>query len=184
MIAALSPPAAKIEATKKGYLLTWDAEGANVHYMIFRRGPNEKNPMQLGTADQSPYLDTTSQWNTPYVYTVVAQQGTAESASSEELAVNHADTFPPDIPASVTALVGPDSIEVSWSRSADTDLKGYTVYRSMDGGDFVRQGALVNVPVFSDHNIEHGKLYRYEVSATSQNGYESAKSPATDPVTF
>ena len=184
VIKPLQPPAAKVEATKKGYLLSWPDEGEGVQYLIFRRGPADKTPVQIGTSEQSPYLDTTSQWDTQYVYTVVAQKGTAESEPSKELAVNHADTFPPEVPASVTALAGPTSIDVSWSRSPDADLKGYYVYRSIDGGDFVRQGDLINVPTFSDHNLEHGKTYRYEVSAVNTHGYESAKSSPTEPITF
>lgn len=184
VISPIEAPVATIEATKKGYLLTWPDEGEGVHYLIFRRGPADKAPVQVGTADHPPYLDNTSQWSTPYVYTVVAQQGTAESQASKELAVNHADTFAPEVPASITALAGPESVEVTWSRSPDTDLKGYYVYRSTNGGDFVRQGNLITVPTFSDRNVERGKAYRYEISAVNQNGYESDKSAPSTPVAF
>ncbi len=184
VIAPLKPPDAKIEATKNGYLLAWPAEGAGVHYVIFRRGPNDKTPVEIGSSDEPLYLDRTSHWDTPYTYTVVAEKGAAQSEPSKELSVNHADTFPPEVPASVTALAGPDSIEVSWSRSPDANLKGYYVYRSTNGGDFVRLGDLVNVPAYSDHAVEHGKSYRYEISAVSQNGYESAKTPPTAPIAF
>jgi hypothetical protein len=184
VIAPLSAPAAKIEATKNGYLLTWPEEQPGTHYLIFRRGPADKTPVQIGTTDDPLYLDATAQWDTAYIYTVIAQKGTAESESSKELAVNHPDTFPPDVPASVTALAGPESIEVSWSRTPDPNLKGYYVYRSTNGGDFTRVGDMVNVPTFSDTKVEHGKSYRYEISAVSQKGFESAKSRPTESVAF
>jgi len=184
VISPLSAPNTKVEATKNGYLLTWPDEGAGVHYLIFRRGPTDKTPVQIGTSDDPLYLDRTSQWDTLYNYTVVAQKGTAQSNSSKELTITHADTFAPDVPASIVALAGPDSIEVSWSRSPDADLKGYYVYRSTNGGDFVRQGDVVNVPTFSDHTVEHGKSYRYEISAVDQKANESAKSPPTEPIAF
>jgi hypothetical protein len=186
IVKPLEPPAPKIEATKNGYLLTWPDEGAGVQYLIFRRGPNDKAPVQIGTSQEPLYVDSSSQWDTPYSYTVVAQtqKGLAQSAPSKELPVSHPDTFPPEVPASVTALAGPESIEVSWSRSPDADLKGYYVYRSVDGGDFARQGDLVNVPNISDRHVEHGKSYRYAISAVDQKGNESAKSPPTAPIAF
>lgn len=184
VISPLTPPVINVEATKKGYLLTWADEGAGVHYVIFRRGPTDKALLQIGTSDEPLYLDSTSQWETPYTYTVVAQNGSAESEQSNEVSITHRDTFPPEIPASIAALAGPASIEVSWSRSPDADLKGYYVYRSTNGGDFARVGDLINVPNFSDHTVEHGKSYRYEISAVNQNGYESAKSSPTEPVAF
>lgn len=184
VISPLGAPATKVEATKNGYLLTWPDEGPGVHYMVFRRGPADKTAVQTGTSDETLYLDKTSQWDIPYTYTVVAQKGSAQSDPSKELAVNHPDTFPPEVPASVTALAGPDSIEISWSRSPDADLKGYYVYRSTNGGDFVQQGDLVNLPTFSDHKVEHGKSYRYEIGAIDQKGNLSAKSAPTAPIAF
>lgn len=183
VIPPLRPPAVEAKATKPGYMLTWPAEGSQFHYEIFRQGPNEKMPQQIGTADVPLYVDNTSQWDTPYTYTVVAQKDSAESLPSEPVHVIHADTFPPDIPASITALAGPDSIEISWSRSPDTDLKGYYIYRSVNGAPFERQGDLTNLPTFSDHNVQHGKTYRYAVSAVDQKGNESDKSNAAE-VTF
>lgn len=176
VVAPIQPPVIEVKATKQGYLLTWPAEGAGLHYHIFRRGPNEKTPAEIGVADGPLYVDTTSQWDTPYTYTVVARKDSAESLPSKPVSVIHADTFPPEIPASITALAGPDSIEVSWSRSPDADLKGYYLYRSVDGGPFERQGALLTLPTFSDRNVQHGKTYRYEVSAVDQKGNESDKS--------
>jgi hypothetical protein len=186
VVKPLEIPAVKIEATKNGYLLTWPQQGPGIHYVIFRRGPTDKTPMEIGTSEEPLYLDSSSQWDTPYTYTVVAQteKGLAQSGTSKELAVNHPDTFPPEVPASITALAGPDSVEISWSRSPDADLKGYFVYRSTDGGDFVREGDLVNVPNFSDRHVEHGKSYRYAISAVDQKGNESAKSAPTAPVAF
>ena len=182
----LEPPTAKIEATKNGYLLTWPAERRGIHYLIFRRGPNDKAPAQIGTADEPLYMDSSSQWDTPYTYTVSAQteKGVVQSEPSKAMAVNHPDTFPPEVPASVTALAGPESIEVSWSRSPDADLKGYFVYRSTDGAEFARAGDLLNVPNFSDHHVEHGKSYRYAISAVDQKGNESAQSTPTARVAF
>lgn len=164
-------------------MLTWPAEGSGVRYAILRQGPNEHAPVQIGTANTPLYLDNTSHWDTPYTYSVVAQKDSAESLPSKPLLVIHADTFPPEIPASITALAAPESVEVSWSRSPDADLKGYYIYRSTEGGPFERQGDLITVPTFSDRTVQHGKTYRYAVSAVDQKGNESGKSAPAE-VTF
>lgn len=184
VVAPLPPPVVKWEATKEGYKLTWPEEGAGLHYQIFRQAPNDHAPAQIGTADKPEYVDATSQWDTPYIYTVVAQQGSAESLASEPVRVIHADTFPPSVPAGITALATPESIDVSWQRSPEPDLRGYYVYRSVDGGPFVRQGDLLDLPAYSDHNVEHGKTYRYAVSSVDQKGNESEKSAPPAEVVF
>jgi hypothetical protein len=186
IVKPLAPPAAKVEATRNGYLLTWPDEGAGIQYVVLRRGPADKTAVEIGTSDTPLFLDGSSQWDTPYTYTVEAQteKGLVRSESSRPLSVNHPDTFPPEVPASVTALAGPESIEVSWSRSPDADLKGYFVYRSTGGGEFTRQGDLVNLPNFSDRSVAHGNSYRYEISAVDQKGNESGKSQATAPIAF
>lgn len=179
VIPPLEPPVVEWKATKRGYLLTWTSE-AGVHYAVLRQGPNEHAPAQIGTADTGLYLDSTAQWDTPYIYTVVTQKDSAESLPSKPVSAMHANTFPPEIPASITAVGGPESVEVSWSRSQDADLKGYYLYRSTDGGAFERQGDLLTLPVFSDRNVQHGKTYRYAVSAVSQKGVESDKSTVAE----
>ena len=162
-------------------MLTWDAAQV-VQYRIVRQGPGPGAPIDIATADASPFVDESSQWDTRYSYTVVAQKGSAESLPSKPVAITHANTFPPATPESLAALSGPESIELSWSRNVEPDLKGYFVYRSVIGGAFERVGDLTNVPTYSDRQAEHGKTYRYSVTAVSQNGYESEKSPAREVV--
>ena len=180
VVTPLKPPTVAAKATKQGYVLTWPEEESGFNYEIFRQGPTEHVPIQIGTADHPLYLDNTSQWNVRYTYTVVARKDSAESLPSEPVSIISSDVFPPEIPASITALAGPDSIEVSWSRSPDSDLKGYYVYRSVNGGPFERQGDLINVPTFSDRNVQRGNIYRYVVSAADQKGNESGKSSAAE----
>jgi fibronectin type 3 domain-containing protein len=39
---------------------------------------------------------------------------------------------------------------------------------------------LLTLPTYSDHNVEHGKTYRYQVSAVDQKNNESAKSAVAE----
>ena len=178
----LQAPKLSIEATAQGYRLSLTDDGPNVKYRVFRQGPADKAPVQLGIADKPEYVDQTSQWDTLYTYSVVAANGPVESLASEKVSITHGDTFAPSVPAEVAALAAADSIEISWQRSPETDLKGYYVYRSVNGGAFERQGDLIALPTYSDHKVEHGKTYRYEISAVDQKNNESARSSAAEAV--
>ena len=132
--------------------------------------------LEIGTAENAEYVDTTAEWDTPYTYTVIARLGSAESLPSAPVAANHLDTFAPSVPAGLAALAAPASIELSWSRSPEPDLKGYYLFRSVNGGAFEKVGDLLPLPTYSDKNVEHGKVYRYAVSAIDQKANESARS--------
>lgn len=176
VIPPLKPPEARVEATAGGYALTWLEPQPGAQYRISRQGPNDKQPVELGTTDKSSYTDSSAHWETPYTYTVVAAEDGAESLPWTSKVQNAADIFPPSVPSDLSAFSSSDAIEITWRRSPESDLAGYFVYRSTGGAPFEKQGALVNVPSYSDHKVEHGKSYRYAVSAIDQKGNESAKS--------
>lgn len=175
VIAPLEPPVVKVEPTAEGILLTW-AEQHGAEYVVFRQGPGDHEPVQIGISAQPKYVDSKAQYDTPYTYTVLAKEGSAESLLSQPERITMTDIYPPSVPSGITALAAPDSVQVSWQRSPEPDLKGYYVYRSVDGGPYERQGGLVSVPTFSDRNVQRGKTYAYEVSAIDQKGNESARS--------
>jgi fibronectin type 3 domain-containing protein len=164
------------KATAQGVLLNWEGVSADVHYRVYRQATADKQPVDLGTADQPTFLDSTAQYDTKYEYTVIVTQGLAESLPSQPAPITPEDKFAPSVPASITALSGPESIEVSWQRSPESDLQGYFVYRSVNGSPFERQAELVTLPTYSDRHVERGKTYRYEVSAVDKKNNESGKS--------
>jgi hypothetical protein len=180
VIPPLKPPVIEAKATAEGIKLTLENLGNGIQYRIFRQGPNDKMPVEIGTARKPEYVDITSQYDVPYKYSAVAVKGTAESLPSKPFPITAVDVFAPKIPASITSLAAANSIEVSWERSPDNDLKGYYVYRSVNGGAFERQDGLVTLPTYSDRNIEHGKTYRYAISAVDQKNNESAKSAVVE----
>ncbi len=172
----LEPPSVTAVSTAKGVLLSWPGREGDFEYRIRRKASADKEPLQLGTSKSHEYLDESSQYETPYEYTVVAARGLAESLPSKPCPVTTHDIFPPSVPASITALAGPNSIEVSWQRSPEADLRGYFVLRSIDNGPYQPVGGLLTLPAFSDNNVEHGKTYRYTVSAVDQKNNRSDQS--------
>ncbi len=179
VLAPLQPPVVTWEGTGKGVALSWKAS-SETRYEVFRQGPSDKAPINIGSADDGFFVDPSAQYDTNYAYSVVAKSGAAESLPSKILVVNFPDKFPPAVPASITALAGPETIEVSWQRSPDSDLQGYFVYRSTNKGSYERQGTMINVPTYTDKQVQHGKTYSYEVSAVDRKGNESDKSSATE----
>jgi len=180
VVAPLEPPVVKAEPTAQGIALSWPAQRAGLTYRVSRQSLADKQPVVVGTADQPRFVDTSAQSDIEYRYTVTASQDLAESLSSDVVTITLIDKFAPSVPAGVTALAGPDSIEVSWQRSPESDLQGYYVYRSVDGAAFERQGALAPLPAYSDRKLEHGKTYRYEISSVDKKSNESAKSPPAE----
>jgi hypothetical protein len=176
VIQPLAPPESQLEATPAGYKLTWLQPEAGVEYRVFRQGPNDRTPVQVGTTAQSSYTDGSAQWHTPYTYSVVVTKDGAESVPWVSKPISVPDTFPPSIPTDVTAFPTSDAIEVAWKRSPEADLAGYFLYRAVDGGALEKQKDMVNVPSFSDHKVEHGKRYQYAISAVDTKGNESEKS--------
>lgn len=182
VVTPLSAPIVSTKFTAQGVDLKWQPSGEGAHYEIFRQGPADKQPVHIGTAEHAEYLDTTAQYDTPYKYSAIAARGAAESLPSKTVEITSRDIFPPAVPTGVTALATPDSIEISWQRSPEADLKGYYVYRSVNGGPFTRRGDLINLPTYADHNVEHGNSYRYEISAIDQKNNESDRSSTVEVI--
>jgi fibronectin type 3 domain-containing protein len=183
VIPPLASPRVTAKDVRRGVMLSWPEEQDGAHYDVYRKGPNDKALIKIGTAEHNDYLDTASLYETAYQYTVIAAKGSAESLPSTPAEITTHDTYPPSVPGSIAALAAANSIEVTWERSPESDLKGYYVYRSINGGPFERIGSLINVPSYSDHTIQAGKTYRYRVSAVDILNHESDKSPATTPIT-
>jgi hypothetical protein len=176
----LEPPLIEAKATAEGIKVDWPEERNAASYRIFRQGPNDKVPVELGIARKPEYVDRTSQYGITYKYTVVAMQGSAESLPSRPFLITAVDVFPPKVPSGVSALAAANSIELSWERSPDPDLKGYYVFRAVNGGPLERQGELLTLPTYSDKKVEHGKRYGYAISSIDQKGNESAKSAVVE----
>jgi fibronectin type 3 domain-containing protein len=181
VVPPLSTPAGlKLAAAADGVILDWQPVESAKTYLISRMGPSDKSPVGIGNAEQPHFVDTTAQFDQQYVYSVLAANGAAQSLPSSSETIKPVDTFPPSVPTGVTALAGPESIEVSWQRSPEADLAGYYVYRSVDGGEFLRQGALLNLPAYSDRQVERGKTYRYQISAIDRKNNPSARSATVE----
>jgi hypothetical protein len=180
----LEAPAIQAEASAEGVKITVSSAPEQAKIRIFRQGPADQQPQEIGVAENSEFTDRSADYGTKYTYTALAfddtEKANARSQVSEAATITPVDTFAPSIPGGVTVLTGTDSIEVSWEPSPERDIKGYYLFRSSDGGPIERVGGLITLPTYSDRDVQHGKKYRYQVSAVDQRNNESARSAAVE----
>ncbi len=179
VIPPLEKPVVQAEGSGSGIVLTW-APTAATQYRVQRQGPNDKQPLEIASVNTSRYVDVSAAYDTDYRYIVTGKKDNAESLPSEPVPANFPDKYPPAIPSGLTALIGPDAIDLAWQRNAESDLQGYYIYRSINNGPFARLGDLVALPTYTDHAVEHGKTYTYKISALDKKGNESAPSSSTE----
>jgi len=171
---------ANLQATTvpQGVRLTW--EGGGAHFRIFR-GAGEVVPSPFAESDKPEYIDTMADFGAPYKYFVQAIDGnTHQSRVSETVGITPMDTFPPAVPAGVTAVAGVNAIELVWERNTEDDFAGYYIYRSADGGVFERVAGPIDAPTYSDRAVDAGKKYSYAVTAIDKTGNESGRSMPVD----
>lgn len=172
------PGGLKAENVEAGVKLVWT--GAAQKYRIYR-SVGDAPPERIGESDRADYTDATTQYDNTYQYRVQAFTDDVHGSEvSEPAPVTTKDVFPPAVPGALTAILSVRSVELAWTRNTEADFRGYNVYRSTDGGPFVKIAELVPAPIFSDTKIEMGKKYRYEVSAVDAKGNESAHSTAAE----
>lgn len=173
------PADLKAGAVPQGVSLTWSAPPGS-QFRLYRQAGEEDKPSLLGTAADSKYLDTNTEYGKTYQYYVQSFHDKTESDVAGPVPITPKDIFPPAIPAGLTASAGLGSIELAWERNTEPDFKEYRVYRSEVGGPFAQIAAGLEAPSYSDHNIESGKHYRYRVQALDQAGNASEPSDPVD----
>lgn len=164
-----------VVATAKGVELSWRA-AAPGEFHIFRKTELQPRPLLLATATESPYVDISAEYGKTYQYSVQSMRGKVESDVAGPESITSVDTFAPEVPSGLTASVGLGAVELAWTRNTEPDFKEYRIFRSEEGGPFVEIARGLDAPTYSDHGIQSGKHYRYQVSAIDQIGNESAQS--------
>ncbi|HTC36274.1 MAG TPA: hypothetical protein VK724_23040 [Bryobacteraceae bacterium] len=165
----------QVAASAKGVALSWRAAGIT-EYRIYRKSELQTRPVLLATATEQSYVDISAEYGKTYQYSIQGVRGTVETEMVGPETITPIDTFPPEVPTSLTASVGLGAVELAWARNTESDFKEYRVFRSDEGGPFVEIVRGLEAPTYSDHGIQSGKHYRYQVSAVDQLGNASAPS--------
>jgi len=145
----------------------------------------ESQAAQLASSQTNSYRDTSIVFDHTYIYVVRSviqvEANELESSDSQPVTVTPRDTFPPAAPQGLVAALLPGSapgtvlVDLSWSINLESDLAGYRVYRSEQGGT---RGQLLTpdllpTPAVRDTSVGPGHRYWYTVTAVDRAGNES-----------
>ena len=194
---AAAPTSLATNLSQEAILLTWTPPSTNVDgtipvnilgYNVYR-SESEKVPARL--LNQSPVSGTSFDdrffdFEKEYFYFIRAVSlGTnaepTESTESNIVSIKPVDTFPPTAPSAVTIAATPTSISIFFPANPETDIDGYTVYRSTDANlpreQWTRVSPeLLKTNTFQDDSVESGKTYYYYVTATDK--YRNVSDPS------
>ena len=175
--------------------LRWEAPTINIDgsrpaalkgYNVYRsEGGAPGVRLNSSLAKEPLFADKTFVFSTDYVYTVRAASDEAEpfweSADSVPAVVRPLDIFPPQAPAGLTVLAGPDFISLSWDAGPEKDLAGYRVWRRVVGQTDYQEltATAVKETTYQDKSVDKGTRYEYVVTAEDTAGN---KSPNSAPV--
>ncbi|NVJ59418.1 MAG: endonuclease [Gammaproteobacteria bacterium] len=123
--------------------------------------------------NRNPFID-----NPDYVTCVFENDCSAIGGGS-------GDTTPPSAPTGLTGVGGDLSAQLSWNANTESDLAGYHVYRSDNGGaSFAKvTGVYLAGPEFTDTNLTPATSYVYQVTAIDIYNNESAPSTTINIIT-
>jgi len=94
------------------------------------------------------------------------------------------DTTPPSVPTGLSAAAATEcQVSIDWLDNTESDLSGYTVYRSLAAiGPFTVLTTTSGTSTHIDTTVTGGTEYFYSVSAIDVSGNESAMSGAASAV--
>jgi len=187
IVAVVAPPETPskpdVADTAIGERITWTGRGDQ--FRILRRIGDEKEYTIASTVAGHEWTDTGIDYGKPYSYAVqalvdVGNKKTAESDLSDICTCIPKDTFAPAIPTALRADRTANSASLVWEPDTEADLAGYRVYRSEGSGPWRKLAEVNAVPSYSDTTVEHGKTYRYAITAFDKTGNESDRCPAVE----
>ncbi len=104
-----------------------------------------------------------------------SQTDTPGAVNTGQTFVGSADITPPAEPTGLTATAGDGTVDLDWANNGESDLAGYTVYRStVSGGSYTAlNGSLLTGSTYTDNAVSNGTTYYYVVTASDDSGNES-----------
>ncbi len=169
--------------------LTWQAPTANIDgstpanilgYNVYRSGSKTEAAKLLNPEPviDTNFADQTFEFEKDYFYFVSAiSAGTGgtplESFESAIVTVSPKDTFAPSAPEAITLAATPTTISIFFPANPETDVVGYTIYRSTDPDTPLANWEsltleLLTTTTFLDSRVASGTTYYYYITATDR----------------
>lgn len=161
------PQGLRAAARDFGVRLEWDpADGATAY--VVERAEEDASLAPIGETAETAYDDRSAAFGTAYRYRLRARAdsptGPAPGAASEAIEITPSDVFPPAAPTGLRAIRTPQSVELSWEVSPESDLAGYRVELN---GAALHEGLLA-APTFSHAGAPAPAAY--SIVAVDDNG--------------
>ncbi|MCC7341250.1 MAG: hypothetical protein IT170_09195 [Bryobacterales bacterium] len=170
-----------VVSAPEGVLVSWTLPAQPTPGMlteIFRKAPADHDFTRLDAVPGDRWEDRGARFGDSYVYQVRERLERDEihytGAFLGPLAITPVDTFPPAVPADVTAVAGAAGVELSWARNQESDFLEYRIYRSAAGSEFQPVGEPTPTPTFSDVTAPRAVPLRYRITSVDEKGNESA----------
>jgi uncharacterized repeat protein (TIGR03806 family) len=152
--------------------LSWDEASDNVNVTGYELS---RNGTVIATVPGLFFTDNDLPPETPYTYQVRALDSSGNASAPAEISTaTLADMQAPTVPASLAAIPGLLSVELSWE--ASTDNLGVTGYRVSRNGQVV---ATVPGTGYTDNDLTPETSYDYEVQALDAAGNASVPAALT-----
>jgi len=175
------PEALGVLGSAEGVLMAWRGVGSGRYRIL--RAAGDAAPVRIAETDKAEYIDREAAIGTSYRYFVQSIDGESrQSELSAPVAITPKDSFPPAVPAGLSAIFSNGAMDLAWQRNTEADFASYRIYRAESLGDFSRIADDIAVPAYSDSTVEMGKRYRYAISSVDQTGNESARSEVAEAV--
>jgi hypothetical protein len=163
-----TPSKPEVTDTALGEHIAWTGQGDQ--FRILRKIGDEKEFSIANTGRDHDWTDTGVDYTKTYTYAIQAlvaagDSKMAESDLSPPSTLTPEDKFPPAVPSGLHGDRTASSVALVWEPDSDADLAGYRVYRAVNDGDWQKLADVNTVPTYTDTTVEHGKSYRYAVSA-------------------
>ncbi|MFC0211038.1 fibronectin type III domain-containing protein [Paenibacillus chartarius] len=163
--------------------LNWNAntEGDLADYKVYvsaNGGTTWNAGISVGTARSYQATGLTNGQAYTFAVTAIDTSGNESPKSASANATpSSGDVTPPSTPAGLTGSAVDGSAALIWNANEDSDLAGYKVYTSTDGGTTWNAGANANkLTAYTAGGLTDGSSYSFAVSAYDTNGNESGKS--------
>ncbi len=93
------------------------------------------------------------------------------------------DGLPPAVPTNLSVYSASDGeVVLDWDKNSEIDLKGYNIYRKVNGDSSFTFLAFTNDNYYYDDSLNYNLSYSYEVTAIDMGGLESKPSKIVSAV--
>jgi fibronectin type 3 domain-containing protein len=193
------PTSVTRELSETAITINWEAPKTNIDgstpvnllgYNVYRATASQpevsQKPLNQELIATTKYLDRSFKFGQRYTYVVrTVSLGTegkpVESLNSNSVEAAPVDIYSPSAPGQISPAASPGRISLFWPANPESDVAGYTIYRSTDANlpkDRWTKltSSLYTRTTFTDENVEAGKTYYYYITATDTSGNVSPPS--------